>query len=360
MKYDKDQIKNSLSIEQVYDLCAELGAEPENKGSFLIMQTICHNSPGEGSRKLYYYHNTKLFQCYTNCGSFDIFELVMKASCNTGQNYSLYQAVAFVAQYYGFNAIAEDAYLNQLEDWNILAKKIKKDPRPSQIVELKKYDDSILKKLPQPHIRPWEREGISYEIIKKRGIRFDPVNNGIVIPHYDINNNLIGIRERTLVLENEIYGKYRPAILNKIMYNHPLGFNLYNINNSKDNIKKVQKAIVGEGEKFCLGYASYFGVENDISVACCGSSLITYQVNLLLSLGVKEIIIAFDKQFQKIGDDEWKKWTKKLTEINVKYSKYVTISYMFDTNDSLLGYKDSPIDGGKKIFLQMFKDRVII
>ena len=150
-----------------------------------------------------------------------------------------------------------------------------------------------------------------------------------------------------------------PAIINGKMYNHPLGFNLYNINNSKNNIKNVNIAIVGEGEKFCLGYASYFGMENDITVACCGSNLTSYQFNLLLSLGVEEIVIAFDKQFQEIGDKEWRRWTKKLTEINSKYGKYVKISYMFD-KDNLLGYKESPIDAGKDIFTQMFMDRIII
>ena len=39
-----------------------------------------------------------------------------------------------------------------------------------------------------------------------RGICFDPKNYGIVIPHFDINNNLVGIRERTLIDENEKYG----------------------------------------------------------------------------------------------------------------------------------------------------------
>ena len=49
--------------------------------------------------------------------------------------------------------------------------------------------------------------------------------------------------------ECDLYGKYRPLIVNKQMYNHPLGLNLYNLNNSKDNIKKMQTAIVFEGEK---------------------------------------------------------------------------------------------------------------
>ena len=192
-----------------------------------------------------------------------------------------------------------------------------------------------------------------------RGIAYDPKNQGIVIPHYDINNQLVGIRERTLIKEEENFGKYRPAILNGVMYNHPLGFNLYNLNNSKDNIKIIKKVIVYEGEKSCLLYASYFGEENDISVACCGSSLITYQVKLLLSLGVKEIIVAFDKQFITIGDDEWKRWTKKLTDIHNKYGAYTQISFMFDRWD-LLQYKSSPIDEGKDTFMELFKRRIIL
>jgi hypothetical protein len=121
----------------------------------------------------------------------------------------------------------------------------------------------------------------------------------------------------------------------------------------------MKKAIVFEGEKGPLLYASYFGEENDITVAVCGSSLISYQVKLLLSLEVEEIIIAFDKQFKEIGDDEWKRWTKKLKDIHSKYGKYTQISYMFDKTD-LLDYKMSPIDKGKEIFLKMFKERVYI
>lgn len=144
--------------------------------------------------------------------------------------------------------------------------------------------------------------------------------------------------------------------LNRTMYNHPLGFNLYNINNSKENIKRTKKAIIFEGEKSCLLFASYFGQENDISVAVCGSNLSSYQVDILLKLGVEEIVIAFDKQFQKLGDREHIGWVKKLKEINKKYSKYVKISYMFDKEDKLK-YKDSPIDEGKDIFIELFEKR---
>mgnify|MGYP003311864299 CR=1 FL=1 len=50
------------------------------------------------------------------------------------------------------------------------------------------------------------------------GICYDPVLQGIVIPHYNIDGELVGIRERTLIKEEEENGKYKPAILNYQMY----------------------------------------------------------------------------------------------------------------------------------------------
>ena len=100
-----------------------------------------------------------------------------------------------------------------------------------------------------------------------------------------------------------------------------------------------------------------FDPDNDISVAVCGSNLTKYQVDLLLSLEIDEICIAFDKQFKEIGDTEWKNWTKKLKDIYKKYGTKVKITFLFD-KWNLLGYKDSPIDRGKDIFQKLFKRRV--
>ena len=106
-------------------------------------------------------------------------------------------------------------------------------------------------------------------------------------------------------------------------------------------------------------YASYFGEENDVSVATCGNNLLNYQVQLLLSLGVEEIIVAYDKQFKEEGDIEWVRLKNNLTNIHLKYGSYAQISYLFD-RENLLDYKDSPIDKGKDIFLKLFNERVII
>lgn len=364
---NKDELKKSLTIEQVYELVAELGGEPKPiKDNYFVARTICHNPAGQGSYKLYYYDNDGegIFHCYTDCpeGSFDIFELVKKQkTIADGVEWPLPRAISYVAYYFGYDTDSfEENNVTELPDWKILNKYLESNKDVAkQIVELKVYDSNVLKFFPTPRILPWEQEGISQTVMQHRGIAYNPTNQSVLIPHYDINNNLIGIRERTLIQEKEQNGKYRPAIINGIMYNHPLSFNLYNLNNSKNNIKTMQKAIIGEGEKFCLTYASYFGEENDITVACCGSSLISYQVQLLLSFGVREIIVAFDKQFQEIGDFEFKKWVKKLKDINKKYSSYVTISFMFDKYN-LLGYKDSPIDKGKNVFLELYNRRFTI
>lgn len=376
--YNKDKIKNSLSIEQVFDLISDLGGEPMMYSGYFTAQTICHNHPGDGSHKLYYYDNTKLFRCYTECNdTFDIFELICKIK-NIAQEFKikydetgkevlrewgLYDAVQFVAVYYGFEAENENFFEKRIElhDWEFLNKyEANNLEKQRQIIDLHIYDDKILKYLPDVHFSEWENEGISYEVSHARGIRFDPKTFGIVIPHYNIDNQLIGIRERTLIKEQEQYGKYKPAILNGKMYNHPLGFNLYNINYSKQQIREFEKCFVFESEKSCLKYASYFGLNNDISVAICGNALNNYQVSLLLSLGCKEMIIALDKQYKEIGDEEWKRWTQKYYQIENKYGGYLQISYMFDLDNKYLDYKDSPIDKGKDIFLKLYNNRIII
>lgn len=367
-KYNKNEIKESLTIDDIFILLSDFHGEPIRiKEDIIISKTICHHSIedlSEASHKLYYYDNTRLFCCYTGCAesTYDIFELVRKVkSIELGYNFSLFDAIKYVAIYFGYTFDDFDLEEEKLlkEDWDKINRYKNIEVFQEPKIELNEYDNKILNFLPHPRIVPWIKEGISQHIMNIRGICFDPSNYGVVIPHYDSHNKLIGIRERTLIKENEIYGKYRPAYLCGQLYNHPLGFNLYNLNNSKNNIKVMQKAIVFESEKSTLLYASIFGEENDLSVATCGSSVSYYQIKLLLNAGAKEIIIAYDKQFKEIGDEEFKRWTKKLQSIHDKYSSYCTISFMFD-KFNLLRYKSSPIDEGREKFLTLFEKRIFL
>lgn len=248
MKELSEKIKNSLTIEQIKELLEVFHADPEVKGDYILARTVCH---GGDRHKLYYYDNTKLFKCYTECNSsFDIYELIIKIKKIENIEISLIQAVKYIINFFNLpfdltNEIKEE----DISDWNILNKYENNNNKELQekIVDLKFYDDKILKYLPKKlKLEPWLKEGINQEVLNNCNIAFDPYNYGIVIPHYNIDNKLIGIRERTLIKEEEENGKYKPAFLNYQLYNHPLGFNLYNLNNSKDNIRKIKKAILFE------------------------------------------------------------------------------------------------------------------
>lgn len=364
--FDKLKIREALTDENVFDLLQEWGGDPSYDTYGYVSTTICHNPPGEGSRKLYYYTNTGLFRCYTGCDSyFDIFELVAKvAKIQWDKDFDLNDAVRWVAQKFGFSGDHEDRPEDEdLDDWKYLAnyERIQDISLKDNSVLLKTYENDILDRFNyKVKISPWLREGITQAALDQARIGFYPGADQITIPHYDKDGRFVGLRGRTVCEEEgERYGKYRPMRVNGIQYNHPLGMNLYNFNNSKDNIKLMKKAIIFEGEKSTLLYQSYFGLQNDISVACCGSSVSAHQMQLLLDAGAEEIIIAFDRQFQEIGDTEFKHLKKNLLKLRDKYKTYATISFIFDKNKTT-GYKSSPIDEGPEKFLNLFKERIVL
>ena len=54
------------------------GVDPVSENdSYIIFPTICHNHiDNDPSSKLYYYKNTKLFMCYTQCHGMSIFSFL--------------------------------------------------------------------------------------------------------------------------------------------------------------------------------------------------------------------------------------------------------------------------------------------
>jgi hypothetical protein len=365
--FDKQEIRNSLTIDDIYNLLTEWGGSPEVTSFGLISSTICHNEAGAGSRKLYYYTNSDLFYCYSGCEepSFDIFQLVEKiAAIQWHKEFDLNAAVRWIANRLGINGtFAEEEDKEVLEDWKYLDNYSRIQDIEIKVMDaaLKEYNSDILSRFNYDVlIDDWLREGISLEVMKANQIGYYAGGNQITIPHYDKDGRLVGIRGRSLSVEDaERFGKYRPLKVLGQWYNHPLGLNLYGFDKSKENIGIIKKAIVFESEKSHLLYSSYFGLDNNISVACCGSSLSNYQVQLLIEAGAEEIIIAFDRQWQEEWDDEYKKLTAKLLKIREKYKQDVLISFMFD-KDRLTRYKDSPIDDGPEVFLKLFKERIVL
>lgn len=285
VSYDKAKIREQITIDNIYDILQDFGGEPNYTDFGIVSATICHNMPGEGSKKLYYYSNSGLFHCYTGCGSFDIFELIIKImDIQYGKNYDLNDAVRYVASYCGIAPEIEiDNDEGNKQDWKILEEYNKINSNNitnNKVFEYKYYDPIILDRFNyNVKLTPWLNEGISQEVLNKARIGFFPGGSQITIPHFDKDGNLIGIRGRTMIKEEaENYGKYRPLVVGKTLYNHSLGHNLYGLNWAKNNIKKIHKVFIFESEKSVLKYMTYFGIENNLAVGVCGSSLSASQV----------------------------------------------------------------------------------
>ena len=364
--FDKQEIRDCLSDENIFELLEGWGGQPEYCPTGIISKTICHNPlDAEASRKLYYYSNTSLFRCYSECGTFDIFELVQKVmNIQQHKQLDLNDAVRWIASYFHLNGREENILTDEsLEDWNLFANydRIQDIQYRVPNIILKEYDDIILTRFNYDvKITPWLDEGICQNILNHAEIGYYPGGDLITIPHFDKDGRFIGLRGRTLCQQDgELYGKYRPIKVNGQLYNHPLGMNLYNFNNSRRNIPKLKTAFIFESEKSVLKYQTMFGLDNDIAVACCGSSVSAFQMQLLMDAGAQEIVIAFDRQFQKIGDNEFIQLKKKLLSLYAKYKNYIKISFIFDKN-MLTEYKDAPIDRTKEIFLQLYMERITL
>ena len=202
----------------------------------------------------------------------------------------------------------------------------------------------------------WINEGISIETMSKYGIKYYIKDDKIVIPHYDINNNLVGIRGRALKEDDVLAGKkYMPLMIEKKLYNHPLALNLFGLNHTKEAIKRIKKIIIFEAEKSVQQCDTYFK-EDNFSIATCNMSISKWQRDMILSLNPKEVFIAFDKQFSDPNTKEAYDFAEKLLKQAYPFTPYATTYVIWD-DMGILPYKASPSDMGKEILLELMKNK---
>lgn len=358
MALDKERIKESLSLEDIHKILTDLGSEAARndlKGN-LVFTTVCHNRCN-GKHKLYYYHEDGLFHCYTECGdTFDIYELIIRSKKQQGLTYTFYQSVQYVASLTGKHfttSTFEKVNSDIVDDWewiNRHRKQTKVD------MELPSYDEKVLDVfLPYPH-EEWLDEGISYETHEKFNIGYYIREEKISIPHYDINNRLIGLRGRAMNQEDIDNGKkYMPLMIGNKMYNHQTMLNLYGIHKTSDAIKRLKKVAIFEGEKSVLKCEDLYQ-ENNFSVASCSSNLTNFHRDILLSLGVEEVIICFDRHSENATEKHIEEYQKKLLKLAKKFVPYCRTYILWDDFD-LLGSKMSPVDKGKEVLEQLMKTK---
>ena len=359
MKIDLKKFQENLTDTQVIQIVQALGANEwdDSKDKYIIFPTICHNElTTEASMKLYYYKENKRFHCYTECGdTFNIFELVRRVwNANNYKNgdFDFRDILDFCLKCCNISDIND----LRVQDNKYVSYKDKYEKK-QRTIDLPIYSKELLNLFSRYYPPEWLDEHISPAAIDKFNIRYSISQNKIVIPHYNVNGDLIGIRGRALNDEEiELYGKYMPIMLEETFYAHPLSQALYGLNFNKDNMAASRTVILFEAEKSVLLYESYY--DNNISAAVCGSNFNKAQLELLLkNVQPTEIIICFDKEYTMAGSPNGQKYFNKLWDLCMKYSHYCHISFVFD-REQLLKEKDSPIDRGKEIFERLLATRI--
>lgn len=364
LRLDKDQIRQSLTKDDVAKILLDLGSEEyklDRKGN-LIFTTVCH---GGDSYKLYYYENTQTFTCYTNCGSGkDIYQIVMDAKASQGYEFTFPDAVKYVAEITGkkFSAKRVEKRSSKIDDWDWL-NKFKRKPKMTE--ELPAYDENVLDVF-LPYGNDWIDEGITERVANKFEIKYYLKKHQIILVNRDENGRLIGIRSRNTdkdLLEQGL--KYVPTIVGNTEYRFPSAFYLYGLYHNKNNISRIKKCLIFEGEKSVLKAEEMYG-ENNFTVAVLGSNISSWQRDKILSLGVNEVFIAFDKFREKQNDESDEVYEKKLLEYEKRlvrlahlFTPYVRTYIIYDQED-LLDPTDAPIDKSQEVFEELMKRKIEI
>lgn len=374
MYLNKKAILDSLTKEDIKKIVMSLGSgEPKtDREGNMIFQTICHNLPDENnSYKLYYYHEPnelkgykgRTFHCYSGCSeSFGIIELYIRAKRVQGKVMTWYKALYQIAQMTGHLIEGDKTIIDETEESDVtwiknISKYLNKKEYPIPV--LSEINPNVLEIFDyRPH-EIWLNDNISREALGRFGIGYWGEHDAITIPHYDINDRLIGLRLRYLDKKDiETIGKYVPAVIQGKTLSHALGNNLYGLNVVQENVRKMRKVMLVEGEKSCLQAYSYFG-EDSFVVACCGSNITKTQIKILQKLEVGEIIIAFDKEYHDPHSFEAEAYYQKLLKKIEPYVLQFKISLVLDTENKL-EYKDSPTDKGKEVLLELLENKITI
>lgn len=348
--FDKDKFKISITENDIKKVLEYYNSDyHEGNDGSIITQTICHNHSG-GSHKLYYYPETHSFHCYTGCGSFDIYDLIEKVNSKRGRQLNFTESIKELGKILGKhinfsnNPVGFNKVVKTISDWEWLDKVVKKEkPQP----KLKKYNKSILSPFITAYPSAWYEEGISVPTMRKYNIMFYPEMFQTVIPHYDENGEIIGVRSRNWKKEFVKNAKYIPTYVGDVGYNHPLGYALYGLYQNKETIKRRKKAMIVEGEKSCLCSDTFYGDDNFV-VAICGSNMSKYQADLLLNLDIDEVIIALDKEYFITDSPEYDEYMNKVKKIGKHFAPYVRTYHLTDTR-GYLGLKQSPLDVSKEV-----------
>ena len=207
---------------------------------------------------------------------------------------------------------------------------------------MKIYQNSCLPP-PDSFSKMFIDDGISIDAQKRFGVRYCHEDDCILIPIYNINSDIVGVKARNNSNDdfNNRWYAWIPYSKTNVVYG---------LNWNYTDIVSKKTLIIFESEKSVM---KAYDCGLNCTCAIAGHSISNTQANIIKSLMVDNIIVAFD---ESICEDEIRYEAKKLIVDNQIYHNKVT--YLYDDKNIYLpkGGKDAPIDLGKEVFKHILKN----
>ena len=342
---DFTRIRMNMSIDDVILLMSSIDVDYNFASDTEVhFRSICHNS---NSYKLYYYDSSKRFYCF-RCGeSFDIFEIFKKVL-----HISLSDAVKKICEQLNINVKNVDECSSLCDNWAELRRFLPNaEPEPDKLLT---YDKSILSLFDNLYPQEWLDYGISADILDKFGIGWYARQACISIPVL-FNGQLVGVRGRYTREQDVIKGKYRPiCTLDGTVLKFPSSACLYGYDQNKAAIEKSHQVVLFESEKSVLKAPSY-NLHNALAVF--GSNISKQHIQLLLELGVNDVVLCMDSDYKQVGDDEFKFFIVKMKKLAAKLKPYFSVSIVYN-NQGYDMYKCNMMDIPYEQAMKLWESRV--
>jgi hypothetical protein len=224
----------------------------------------------------------------------------------------------------------------------------------------------------------WCREdGIDAGILNEFDIAYCVGTGDIILPHHNILGDIVGLYARSFkplrkqVKEENPEMEYRQLVQfprakyvpllrapnlrteSHTSWSFPNSRNLYGLHKAAEAIKQSGKAIIFEGGKSVM-LARQYGYPYAVATHTFGAHL--NHISMLIECGAKEIILAFDKQYEEEFGQSWELYERKTRTLAIKAGEYVQVSRMRDKYE-VIDFKDAPIDKGFETFETMYFER---
>lgn len=211
--------------------------------------------------------------------------------------------------------------------------------------ELPSYDEDLLNQYGTCWNTRFLKDYIKPRTQLEFGLGFDESSKRITIPYWDVDGRLVGVMGRINSDEKTSF-KYYPLLK---FEKHKT---LYGIWQNKEFIRR-NRVYIGEAEKFVLQLASY-GYRNSVSLG--GNAICQIQIDILLSLGVTEIVFCYDEGL----DPNIIKQAIITTKNSLFLNDDVKVGVLLDKKNEIIpkDSKGSPSDFGKEAWEKLINKHI--